>query len=106
MSKPVIQRMVDGSGEPVGYMFECPGCGLWHSFRTRYPVGSGPQWTFNGDLVRPTFKPSLRVRWTYGDNREPMVCHSFVTDGQIRFLGDCTHELAGKTVPLPEVSND
>ncbi|MGC4033677.1 MAG: hypothetical protein QM754_18485 [Tepidisphaeraceae bacterium] len=27
-------------------------------------------------------------------------CHSFVRDGQIEFLGDCTHELAGKTVPL------
>ncbi len=28
------------------------------------------------------------------------VCHSFVTDGQIQFLGDCTHKLAGQTVPL------
>ena len=28
------------------------------------------------------------------------VCHSFVTDGKIQFLGDCTHELAGQTVEL------
>ena len=27
-------------------------------------------------------------------------CHSFVTNGEIRFIGDCTHELAGKTVNL------
>ena len=30
------------------------------------------------------------------------VCHSFVTDGRIQFLGDCTHSLAGQTVDLPE----
>jgi hypothetical protein len=30
------------------------------------------------------------------------VCHSFVTDGRIQFLGDCTHALAGQTVDLPE----
>ncbi|WP_241754456.1 hypothetical protein [Cupriavidus basilensis] len=30
------------------------------------------------------------------------VCHSFVTDGRIQFLGDCTHALAGQTVPLAE----
>src|SRR5436309_254590 len=28
------------------------------------------------------------------------VCHSFVRDGLIEFLGDCTHPLAGRTVPL------
>ena len=31
-----------------------------------------------------------------GDER----CHSFVTDGKIRFLGDSTHKLKGQTVPL------
>lgn len=30
------------------------------------------------------------------------VCHSFVTDGNIQFLDDCTHELKGKTVPLED----
>jgi hypothetical protein len=29
------------------------------------------------------------------------VCHSFVVDGRIQFLGDCTHHLAGQTVDLP-----
>jgi len=31
-----------------------------------------------------------------------VVCHSFVTDGRIQFLGDCTHTLAGQTVDLPD----
>ena len=30
------------------------------------------------------------------------ICHSFITDGSIEFLPDCTHELAGKTVPLED----
>jgi hypothetical protein len=31
-----------------------------------------------------------------------LVCHSFVTDGKIQFLSDCTHALAGQTVALPD----
>ena len=30
-------------------------------------------------------------------------CHSFIKDGQIQFLGDCTHSLAGQTVALPNL---
>jgi hypothetical protein len=29
-------------------------------------------------------------------------CHSFVTNGKIQFLADCTHKLAGQTVELPD----
>ena len=36
------------------------------------------------------------------DKRINTVCHSFVTDGRIQFLADCTHALAGQTVDLPE----
>ena len=35
------------------------------------------------------------------DPRFSSVCHSFVTDGLIQFLGDCTHALAGQTVDMP-----
>lgn len=82
--------------------------------------GDGPpKWGFNGDYERPTFTPSVLVggvqieqdengKWTGewicdADGKPlPLVCHSFVTDGQIQFLGDCTHALAGQTVPLPD----
>jgi len=81
--------------------------------------GEGPRWGFNGDFERPTFTPSVLCRRTTADppvtpenldewRRAPWpqvqvetVCHSFVRDGQIQFLGDCTHALAGQTVPLP-----
>lgn len=90
------------------------------------------RWTFSGDYDRPTFTPSILARWyemsadserrldageqapltgaTRPDGtperRWPgrdMVCHSFVTDGRIQFLSDCTHALAGQTVYLLEL---
>jgi len=30
-------------------------------------------------------------------------CHSFVRDGRIEFLSDCTHALKGQTVDLPDL---
>lgn len=35
------------------------------------------------------------------DGAPPAICHSFVVDGQMQMLGDCTHALAGQTVPIP-----
>lgn len=71
-------------------MIECPGCGMAHLFDNR--------WTFNGDINKPTFSPSMLARWP-----ENNICHSFVTNGKIRFLGDCTHSLKNKEVELPEI---
>lgn len=34
------------------------------------------------------------------------VCHSFIKDGKIQFLGDCTHALANQTVDLPDWEQD
>lgn len=56
-----------------------------------------PCWSWNGDMEKPTLKPSIL---TTGGNWK---CHTFVNDGLVQFLGDCTHELAGKTVELLEV---
>jgi hypothetical protein len=40
------------------------------------------------------------------DPRFGTCCHVFVTKGEIQFLGDCTHELKNKTVPIPAWPND
>jgi hypothetical protein len=71
-------------------------------------------WIFNGNMEKPTFSPSILVRGTQPvtdaeaaailagakvDPR-PLVCHSFVHDGFIQYLPDCTHEFAGKTIPM------
>lgn len=85
--------------EFTDYLFECVGCGISHSFKIfENDIARG--WTFNGDLEKPTFTPSLLVRFPYGKDQKEVVCHSFVTDGRIQYLNDCTHEQAGKTIEL------
>ena len=80
-------------------LFWCPGCNGAHMINV-----SPGRWGFNGNFERPTFTPSILVRYDGPDagvdDAPPAVCHSFVTDGQIQFLGDCTHALAGQTVAL------
>lgn len=88
--------------------FWCPGCDGAHAVTVG--EGSGPRWGYNGNPEKPTFTPSILVRWPanpdateeFKEWRTERVCHSFVTDGRIQFLGDCTHALAGQTVDLPD----
>lgn len=99
------------------FLFWCPGCEDAHVV--------GKTWTFNGDFERPTARPSLLVRsghycegrksadecWCTYNAKHPdnparfrcYRCHSHITDGAIQFLADCTHKLAGQTVPIPEL---
>lgn len=88
---PRVTKLSGTKDVLIGYLFRCPGCEEFHTF--------DGNWAFNGDMDRPTFTPSLIVTWT--DHR----CHSFVTDGRIQFLADCTHSLKGQTVDLPDMDH-
>lgn len=85
-----------------GYLFFwCPGCDGAHMVGVG--EGSGPRWGYNGNPDAPTLTPSVFVNAPgphHYDGAE--TCHSFVTDGRIQFLNDCTHALAGQTVDLPD----
>lgn len=73
--------------------FHCKGCGFDHA------IGTGiNHHKFNGDYENPTFHPSVLV--TTPNPKKDRKCHSFVKDGMIQYLEDCTHDLAGKTVKL------
>jgi hypothetical protein len=107
--------------------FHCPGCNRPHG------VGVAPGkhglyvWGYNGNPAAPTFTPSIYVKTGHhaggpmrpdgkcnlcesaaerGHRSPCAVCHSFVTDGRIQFLSDCTHVLAGQTVELPDWPED
>lgn len=88
-------------------IFMCPGCREWHVVNVDSP--ERPRWGWNGSVDKPTFTPSILVRtgravdpnWQHEDGDPPEVCHSFVTDGRIQFLSDCTHALAGQAVDIP-----
>jgi hypothetical protein len=99
----------------------CDGCNTRHAFRFEGPAGCGPVWKFNGNVEQPTFSPSLLYRQTTAtppvtsENLEQFklrpwpqkdvvaICHTFVVDGIVQYLPDCTHKLAGLSVPLPEL---
>lgn len=107
--------------------FWCPGCNEAHAISVRHDEdGQGPIWGYNGNPDAPTFTPSVLLKvghycsgqegkdcWCTYEERigrpapfKCAICHSFVRGGQIEFLSDCTHELAGKTVPLPPFPED
>ena len=76
--------------------FVCPGCKQDHGVWVNKPnPANQARWKWNGSKTKPTFSPSILIP-------SGPRCHSFVEDGMIRFLNDCDHELAGKTVPLEE----
>lgn len=98
-------------------IFYCPDCRQLHSAKIK---GEGA-WGFNDDMVKPTLSPSYLMRsghhattfkpgepcWCTYEQRlgEPSpfqcgVCHFFLKEGVIEYLNDCTHDHAGKKVPL------
>jgi len=103
--------------------FWCPACRTLHVMDER--------WTFDGNYESPTFTPSLSSKTGHyvggaqlqsdgkcgicesakerGVRSICCVCHLNLTAGQIIFHADCTHELAGRTVPMtrpPEQAED
>lgn len=55
-------------------------------------------WLWNGDVYAPTLTPSVCTRMGHADHET--ICHSWVREGRVEFLGDSTHEHAGKTLDL------
>lgn len=80
-------------------MHWCPGCNEVHGYRVAGE--GGPMWTFNGDMEKPTFTPSMLL-FEVEDGKRVTLCHYFITDGKIIFCSDSPHALAGQTVDIPE----
>lgn len=112
----------EGNGMDRCVEFKCPGCGSLHQLTVvPHTNGAGASWSFNGSLTSPTLTPSILSKcgpfpkdcnpaYIIGD-RKPnadgfLICHSFVTNGQIKFLSDCTHAFAGQTLDLPEYNGE
>lgn len=82
-------------------------------------AGTG-KWSWNGDVEKPTLKPSLRTqgkRPLTDDERARMlageildipdiVSHCWINAGQIIFLPDSQHELAGSTHDLLDIDRE
>jgi len=90
--------------EPGNFAFWCPGCLEYHRFDNTH--------AFNGNTDRPTIHTSIEARCTpkpslglhtLADRETKGTCHSFVKDGMIQFLDNCTHKLVGQTVEIPRI---
>lgn len=62
------------------------------------------RWNFDGDLIHPTFWPSVLEDWI-DDEGKRQVNHVIIERGNLRFLEDCTHGFVGRTVPVVELSD-
>lgn len=80
----------------IDFQIKCPACKCVHGFNTS-PGG----WTFDSNIDKPTISPSLLVKYYRGEEVHK-ICHSFVREGKIQYLSDCTHELAGQIVDLED----
>jgi hypothetical protein len=106
-----------------GFMWWCPACDSAHPLPDT--------WKFNGDLERPTFRPSFKHtgtqiargpdgewngNWLMKDEHGnvveakcsteklrtiPWCCHYVITSGIVHYQGDCTHDLKGKVRLMP-----
>lgn len=88
-------RIWTGGGSK-GLMFWCPGCDHIHSI----VIEGSNAWGFNQDYDQPTITPSILVTAPHRDDGSER-CHSFITNGKIQFLSDCSHKLKDQTVDLP-----
>ncbi len=87
--------------EPHYLVWHCPGCEGGHAVPVDGYTKSSIHWQWNGSLDSPTLTPSVLVN-VGGSNPTQPICHTFIRDGMIQFLGDCTHKLAGQTVEIPD----
>jgi hypothetical protein len=103
-----IKRYTANDGGYNGELaFQCAGCRCLHFISDNESVGYDLCWEFNKDFEKPTITPSLLFNGPVSDQylKEHNMhrCHSLIKDGKIEYLGDCTHELAGKTIELPDI---
>lgn len=90
-----LSPILMGSEDGKRIYWRCPGCKSVHGI-----VVDGPErWMYNADPDKPAFTPSVKVTHPTPDGEH--VCHSFVAEGFMRFLEDCTHELVNQRVAIP-----
>lgn len=77
--------------------FYCPGCECDHMIQIG--DGDGPRWSFDGNMESPTVTPSIR---TFNPVNNQTICHFYINHGQIQYLNDCKHRLAGQSVDMKD----
>jgi len=92
-----MSKFYTADNDATRLYFYCPGCECDHMIviagdRTKTPV-----WDFNGDMNLPTVSPSILV-----SDEKGTMCHFYINHGQIQYLSDCRHRLAGSNVEMKD----
>lgn len=100
MANPIlkVQNCKASFGDYKRVVYWCSGCKSIHTVAVEGKQHNGANWSWNGSMEKPTFQPS--VLSTYETPTMKRVCHTYITDGVVNFLDDCTHEFKGQHVPL------
>lgn len=88
-----IGNILDSDCGHHRHFFMCPGCGYAHCFTV------APD-DYNNDPIKPTIKVPIIIP----GHLALFHCHSKIENGQITFKRDCTHDHAGYTYDLPNIS--
>jgi len=107
--------LLEGGPDRGGFHFWCPGCKEEHWVRVkseRWVEGTRPIWSWNESLTAPTFSPSVLHFYTRPADpeatppqpeRRVTLCHYFITEGVIRYCGDCPHGLSGRNIKMVDL---
>jgi hypothetical protein len=103
-----MRRIGSADGYTAGGLAHwCPACEEMHAFALDGPNSSGAKWIWDGNVENPTFTPSMNITINakshphYQPDAATSVCHYFLRNGAIEYLGDCTHSLKGQRIILP-----
>ena len=88
-----FSQKIDGD-----YYHYCSGCKQLHMINTKRKNHKNAQWSFDGNMERPTFSPSINIDLGQGKR-----CHYFIQRGRIKYCGDSTHGLSGKEIELEDI---
>ncbi len=101
---PALIKIWGIHGDMWTHAHWCPACAERHDIACDKPQVNGARWTYDGNEDKPSFEPSINIK--VGPEKKGgtvEICHYFLRKGQIEFLADCTHSMAGKTVDLPVI---
>lgn len=93
MSTSDLVRLAD-NGKRL--LFYCRGCDEIHAI----VIDGTRGWSWNNDTQKPTVTTSVLSVWTNRTTNERRTCHLFIENGNLRFLGDCTHEYKDVIIPM------
>jgi hypothetical protein len=100
--------------------FFCPGCRMMHNVYLEHEKNKQAFWGWNGSVTEPTFSPSLLLSGVgriTDEERDilmaggvitprPFTCHFFIREGNLIYLGDCSHDHKNKTISMVDIPED